>query len=66
LAQALVQAFRPSVGRIHPIEEISLVPSGSGAYEISVDGKLVYSKLKTGKHVSDADAIRLIRQAVDG
>jgi len=32
-------------------------------YEISVDGKLVYSKLQTGKHISDADAIRLIRGA---
>jgi selT/selW/selH-like putative selenoprotein len=64
LAQALVAAFRPTVGSVHPIEEIVLVPGSKGTYEITVDGKLVYSKLATGKHIYDAKAIELIRAAV--
>lgn len=30
------------------IEEIELVTSGGGAFEVSVDGKLVHSKKKQG------------------
>ena len=37
------------------------MPSGGGAFEISVDGRKVYSKLETGEF-PDADAIlKLIR-----
>jgi selT/selW/selH-like putative selenoprotein len=63
LAQALVAAFRPPMGTPHPIEEIVLVPGSKGLYEITVDSKLVYSKKQTGKHISDTDAIKLIRAA---
>ncbi len=31
------------------IKEFTLVPSGGGAFELTLDGELVYSKLKTGK-----------------
>ena len=31
------------------ISELKLVPSGGGAFEVSVNGKLVYSKLKEGR-----------------
>ena len=27
----------------------TLVPSGGGCFELTVDGELIYSKLKTGK-----------------
>ena len=46
------------------LEDVDLVPSSGGAFEVSVDGKLVYSKLKTGsfpasKEVTDAiDAMK--------
>ena len=30
------------------LEDIDLIASSGGAFEISVDGKLVFSKLKTG------------------
>ncbi len=40
------------------------MPGGKGMYEISVDDKLVYSKKETGKHISDIDAIKLIRAAL--
>ena len=33
-------------------------------YEIYVDGEQVYSKLATGKHIADGDAIALVRNAL--
>ena len=45
------------------LEAADLVPSSGGAFEVSLDGDLIYSKLKTGrfpvvKEVTDAiDAI---------
>ncbi len=53
--------FRGPIGSASDLEEIVLVPAGKGMYEISVDGRLVYSKVATGNHISDADAIKLIR-----
>lgn len=38
------------------IKSVKLVPSGGGAFEISVDGELIYSKLQTGEW-PDFDAI---------
>jgi len=31
------------------IKKLTLVPSDGGRFEVSIDGKLVYSKLKTGR-----------------
>jgi selenoprotein W-related protein len=34
-----------------------LIPSGGGRFEVKVDGKLVYSKLQTGRH-TDSNELR--------
>ncbi len=31
------------------IRELKLIPSGGGCFELTADGELLYSKLKTGK-----------------
>jgi selenoprotein W-related protein len=31
------------------IQKLTLVPSDGGRFEVRIDGKLVYSKLQTGK-----------------
>ena len=31
------------------LEDVKLVPSSGGAFEVSLDGDLIYSKLKTGR-----------------
>jgi selenoprotein W-related protein len=31
------------------IKDFKLIPAGGGAFEITVNGDLIYSKLKTGK-----------------
>ncbi|MBM4071592.1 MAG: SelT/SelW/SelH family protein [Planctomycetes bacterium] len=30
------------------IDELRLIPAGGGCFEVSIDGDLIYSKLKTG------------------
>ncbi|GAB4481686.1 MAG: hypothetical protein Kow0088_24110 [Anaerolineales bacterium] len=43
------------------IESITLTPSDGGRFEVSVNGKLIYSKLQTGRHVNQGELIQLIR-----
>ncbi len=31
------------------ISDLKLIPTGGGAFELSINGDLIYSKLKTGK-----------------
>ncbi len=42
------------------IESLSLVPSGGGCFELSLDRELVYSKLKTGEFPDEARMVALI------
>ena len=35
------------------IENLKLTPASGGCFEISLDGDLIYSKLKTGKFPDD-------------
>ncbi len=37
------------------IQELKLIPSGGGCFEISVNGDLIYSKLKTGKFPDEGE-----------
>jgi selenoprotein W-related protein len=43
------------------LEDVKYTPSSGGAFEVSVDGELIYSKLKTGRFPSDKE----ITDAVD-
>jgi selenoprotein W-related protein len=44
------------------IDSICLVPSGGGKFEVTVDDKLVYSKLQTGRHAEAGEVLRLAGQ----
>jgi selenoprotein W-related protein len=35
------------------IKDLKLIPTGGGAFEVSVEGELLYSKLKTGQFPDD-------------
>jgi len=48
----------------YQISEITLVPSDGGKFEVSVDGKLVYSKLRTGRHVNPGEAEKLVGEVI--
>ncbi|MCJ7513919.1 MAG: Rdx family protein [Anaerolineales bacterium] len=48
------------------IEAVTLVPSDGGRFEVEVDGKLVYSKLQTGRHAEAGEVPRLVGEALEG
>lgn len=60
LAEELLKQFE------HLIESLVLLPSDGGKFEISVNGGLVYSKLKTGRHVEPGEIVGLITKLVEG
>jgi selenoprotein W-related protein len=46
------------------IESFQLIPSDGGTFEVSVDDKLVYSKLSTGRHAEPGEVTRLVKEAL--
>jgi len=40
--------------------EVELIGSGGGAFEVVVDGRLVYSKLATGRHCTHEEILETI------
>jgi hypothetical protein len=59
--ETLVNTFKPLLNEPHPIEEIVLLPSKAGRYEVTIDGELVYSKAATGQHVANEIIVELVR-----
>ncbi len=55
-------SFRPIVGGKHPIEAITLLPSGNGRYEVTVDDELIYSKAATGQHTTNEHIIARVKE----
>ncbi len=43
------------------VETITLVPSDGGRFEVSVDGKLSYSKLRNQRHAESGEVTELVR-----
>ncbi len=50
----------------HLIESVALVPSDGGRFEVSVNGKLVFSKLETHRHAEEGEIVNLIFKMVEG
>ena len=49
--------------QIEGVEEVTLTQSGGGVFEITVDGKLVFSKKQLGRFPETEEALDLIRAA---
>ena len=60
LADELLKQFE------HLIEALALVPSDGGKFEVSVNGKLVYSKLQTQRHAEPGEVVGLVNKLVEG
>ncbi|NMC34261.1 MAG: SelT/SelW/SelH family protein [Veillonellaceae bacterium] len=56
MAADLLQAYEPE------IKAITLVPSDGGRFEVMVNGKLVYSKLKTVRHAEEGEVLKLVKE----
>jgi selenoprotein W-related protein len=59
MAETIISTFR-SMGA-HPVEELRLIPSSGGRFEVTIDGELVYSKAATGQHTTNERIVELIR-----
>lgn len=46
------------------IESLTVVPSDGGRFEVTVGGKLIYSKLKTGRHAQPGEIVRMVRESL--
>jgi selenoprotein W-related protein len=44
------------------IENLALVPSDGGRFEVSINGKLLYSKLATRRHAEPGEVASLVRK----
>lgn len=56
MAEKLLAEFEPHIG------QITLITGKSGAFEVTVDGDLVYSKHETGRHAEYEDIAGPIRE----
>jgi selenoprotein W-related protein len=43
------------------IQSLKLVPSGGGAFEVSVNGQKIHSKLETGNFPEPAAILKMVR-----
>ena len=48
----------------HLIEEIKLIPSDGGKFEVTINGQLVYSKLSNHRHAAPGEILGLVREMV--
>ena len=48
----------------HLVEEIKMIPSDGGKFEVTVNGQLIYSKLSTRRHAEPGEILGLVRKMV--
>ena len=48
----------------HVIEDLRLITGGSGVFDVTVDGTLLYSKGDTGRHAEDGEVLKLFAEHV--
>jgi selenoprotein W-related protein len=48
----------------HLVEEIKLIPSEGGRFEVTVNGQLLYSKLALHRHAEPGEILGLVRKMV--
>jgi len=58
VAEALFGAFGKR------LDSVTLVPGGGGIHEITADGKLIYSKKKTGRQPTPGEVVASVRELI--
>ena len=48
----------------HVINDLKLITGGSGVFDVTVDGNLIYSKAETGRHANDGEVLKLFSEFV--
>lgn len=44
------------------IDELTIIPSHGGRFEVCVDGELIFSKLEEGRHAEEGEVLKLFRE----
>ena len=44
------------------IEDVRLIPGGSGIFDVTVNDELIYSKDETGRHIKNGEIIDLFKK----
>jgi len=58
LANDLLKEFE------YDIQDLTLVPSDGGRFEVKVDEALVYSKLQTHRHAEPGEVVGLVHKII--
>lgn len=61
MAEQLIAAFKPVVGKGCAIQSVVLVPGGGGIFEVKVDGDVVFSKHQAGRFPSVDEIVQSLR-----
>ncbi len=48
----------------YEIQNLTLVPSEGGRFEVKVDDRLIYSKLQTHRHAEPGEVVGLVRKII--
>jgi selenoprotein W-related protein len=48
----------------HVISELTVVTGAGGAFEVEVDGELIYSKHRTRRHAEPGEILALFRERI--
>ena len=46
------------------VETITLIPSDSGRFEVTANGNLIYSKVKSQRHAEPGEVDRLLQEVI--
>ena len=60
LVEELIKNFE------HLIDSVSLIPSDGGRFEVSVNDKIIFSKLEQHRHAEVDEIINIIFKMVEG
>jgi selenoprotein W-related protein len=59
LADQLLNDFLPNIA------SLTLLPSGSGRFEVKADDVLIFSKKSLGRHAESGEVARLLRAEIE-
>ena len=48
----------------HVIEDLRLITGDKGVFDVTVDGRMLYSKGETGRHAEDGEVLKLFSELV--